>query len=111
MLSFGLRGASRGALMMRRFNMFSLALGLVLATSPVQAQQHSYSGVIAENIAEEQEACASDAARFCGGNVMAIFEMELCLSRHTRQLTPACKDQIAPTDFRKYHDEADNLFD
>ncbi len=96
---------------MRRFYLFCLCAGVIFAVFPSHAQQHSYSGVIAENITEEQEACASDAARFCGGNVMAIFEMELCLSRHTRQLTPACKDQIAPTDFRKYHNEADNLFD
>lgn len=90
---------------------FCLALGFTLVSVSSEAQQHSYSGVIAENITEEQEACASDAARFCGGNVMALFEMEICLSRHTRQLTPACKDQIAPTDFRKYHQEADNLFE
>ena len=88
-----------------------LILALCLVSFSSQAQQHSYSGVTAENIGEEQEACAADAARFCGGNVMALFEMESCLSRHTRQLSPACKDQIAPTDFRKYYEEEDKLFD
>lgn len=96
---------------MRLLLSLGLALGFNLVSFASEAQQHSYSGVTAENIGEEQEACASDAARFCGGNVMALFEMEICLSRHTRQLSPACKDQIAPTDFRKYHEEADNLFD
>ena len=96
---------------MRRYYFFMIAPMLCLASFSSQAQQHSYSVVTAENIGEEQEACAADAARFCGGNVTALFEMEICLSRHTRQLSPACKDQIAPTDFRKYHEEADNLFD
>jgi hypothetical protein len=96
---------------MRWYPAFCLALGLNLLSFSSEAQQHSYSGVTAENIGEEQEACASDAARFCGGNVMALFEMEICLSRYTRQLSPACRDQIAPTDFRKYHEEAENLFE
>lgn len=96
---------------MRLFYSLIIILGICLAPPASHAQQHSSSGVTADNIGEEQEACAADAARFCGGNVMALFEMELCLSRHTRQLSPACKDQIAPTDFRKYHEEEDKLFD
>lgn len=96
---------------MRLSYSLTIILGFCLVSSACHAQQHSFSGVTAENIGEEQEACAADAARFCGGNVMALFEMELCLSRHTRQLSPACKDQIAPTDFRKYHDDEEKLFD
>lgn len=96
---------------MRLSYSFIMILCFCFASPASHAQQHSYSGVTAENIGEEQEACAADAARFCGGNVMALFEMESCLSRHTRQLSPACKDQIAPTDFRKYHEDEDKLFD
>lgn len=96
---------------MRYYQKLFFVLNLTLVSSVSIAQQYSYSGVIAENIAEEQQACASDAARFCGGNVMALFEMEICLSHYTRQLTPACKEQIAPTDFKKYHKAEEDLFD
>lgn len=103
--------STREGLIMRFLKTLLIAMYFNLLSFTSQAQQQSYSGVIAENIAEEQEACAADAARFCGGNLMAIFEMEICLSRHTRQLSPACKEQIAPTDFRKYHKAEENLFD
>lgn len=96
---------------MRILSIALVALSTNLLCSDVIAQQHSYSGVTAENIAEEQEACSADAIRFCAGNQMAIFEMESCLSRHTQQLSPACRDEIAPTDFRKYHDIEQNMFD
>ncbi len=75
------------------------------------AQQHSYTGVTAEDMAEEQEACAADAMRFCGGFQMGIFEMESCLSKHVRQLSSACKDEIAPTDFKKYYQDEQHIFD
>ena len=74
------------------------------------AQQHSYAGVTAENIGEEQEACAADAYRFCGGNDIALFEMENCLSRHLGQLSKSCSEQIAPTDFKKYYQEEAHPF-
>jgi hypothetical protein len=76
----------------------------------VQAQQRSYSGVTAEDIAEEQEACGADAYKFCGGNDIAIFEMESCLSRHVNQLSKACRLQIAPTNFKDYYNEEPHLF-
>lgn len=81
-----------------------------LVSNEAFAQQHSYAGVTAENIGEEQEACAADAYRFCGGNDIALFEMENCLSRHLGQLTKACKEQITPTDFKKYYQEETRLF-
>jgi hypothetical protein len=80
-------------------------------TNLVSAQQHSYSGVTAENLAEEQEACSSDALRYCGGFQTSIFEMESCLSKHVNQLTSECRDEIAPTDFKKYYSEEQHIFD
>lgn len=97
--------------MMKRAVVLSLIFILATTTLDASAQQRSYSGVTAEDIAEEQEACSADAMRFCGGNQMAIFEMESCLSRHTRQLSLACKDEIAPTDFSKYHELENHMFD
>lgn len=75
----------------------------------VHAQQRGYSGLTAADIADEQEACAEDADRFCGGNVTALFEMESCLSRYTSKLSATCRPFIRSTDFRHYHNE--NLFD
>ena len=83
---------------------------LVSMTAAVQAQQRSYSGVTAEDIAEEQEACSADAYKFCGGNDIALFEMESCLSRHVNQLSKACRLQIAPTNFKDYYNEEPHLF-
>ena len=83
---------------------------LVSMTAAVQAQQRSYSGVTAEDIAEEQEACSTDAYKFCGGNDIALFEMESCLSRHVNQLSKACRLQIAPTNFKDYYNEEPHLF-
>ena len=82
----------------------------VMGCAKVLAQQHSYAGVTAENIGEEQEACAADAYRFCGGNDIALFEMENCLSRHLGQLSKSCREQIAPTDFKKYYQEEAHPF-
>ena len=82
----------------------------VMGSVTAQAQQHSYAGVTAENIGEEQEACGADAYRFCGGNDIALFEMENCLSRHLGQLSKACREQIAPTDFKKYYQEEAHPF-
>ena len=83
---------------------------LVSLPKVVQAQQRSYSGVTAEDIAEEQEACGPDAYKFCGGNDIALFEMESCLSRHVNQLSKACRLQIAPTNFKDYYNEEPHLF-
>ena len=83
---------------------------LLGAHTAVQAQQRSYSGVTAEDIAEEQEACSADAYKFCGGNDIALFEMESCLSRHVNQLSKACRLQIAPTNFKEYYNEEPHLF-
>lgn len=76
----------------------------------VHAQQRSYSGVTAEDIGEEQEACSADAYKFCGGNDIALFEMESCLSRHVNQLSKECRSQIAPTNFKDYYNEEPHLF-
>ena len=83
---------------------------LVSLPTAAQAQQRSYSGVTAEDIAEEQEACGPDAYKFCGGNDIALFEMESCLSRHVNQLSKACRLQIAPTNFKDYYNEEPHLF-
>ncbi|MBM3574774.1 MAG: hypothetical protein FJX39_03520 [Alphaproteobacteria bacterium] len=83
---------------------------LVGAPLTAHAQQRSYSGVTAEDIAEEQEACGPDAYKFCGGNDIALFEMESCLSRHVNQLSRACRLQIAPTNFKEYYNEEPHLF-
>lgn len=96
---------------MRIYSIALIFLSANILCLDARAQQHSYSGVTAENIAEEQEACSADAVRFCGGNQMAIFEMESCLSRYTQKLSSACREEIAPTDFRKYHEIEQNMFD
>ena len=89
------------------FIFLAFLVGMPIA---VHAQQRSYSGVTAEDIAEEQEACGADAYKFCGGNDIAIFEMESCLSRHVNQLSKACRLQIAPTNFKDYYNEEPHLF-
>ena len=89
------------------FIFLAFLVGMPIA---VQAQQRSYSGVTAEDIAEEQEACGADAYKFCGGNDIALFEMESCLSRHVNQLSKACRLQIAPTNFKDYYNEEPHLF-
>ena len=83
---------------------------VVLACAPAFAV-NTWAGNTAEDMAEEQGACAVDAGRFCGGNTVFIFEMENCLKRHIRQLAPACRQELTPTDFRKYHDEEFDPFD
>ena len=73
------------------------------------AQQRGYSGLTAADIADEQEACAADAERFCGGNVTFLFEMESCLSRYITKISKDCRSYIRTTDFRQYH--PNNPFD
>lgn len=94
--------------MNKKILIFFVFLGAMPITS--QAQQRSYSGVTAEDIAEEQEACGADAYKFCGGNDIALFEMESCLSRHVNQLSKQCRLQIAPTNFKDYYNEEPHLF-
>ncbi|MFM8860033.1 MAG: hypothetical protein ACKOEW_08100 [Methylocystis sp.] len=89
---------------------FIFLVFLIGLSMSAQAQQRSYSGVTAEDIAEEQEACGADAYKFCGGNDIALFEMESCLSRHVNQLSKACRLQIAPTNFKDYYNEEPHLF-
>lgn len=80
-----------------------LTLFLLLAT-PADAQQHTWASSTPEDMGQEQKACAKDIWKYCGGPFsMMIFETESCLAKYVDQLTPECKEQIAPTDFRKYH--------
>ncbi|WP_363350976.1 hypothetical protein [Methylocystis echinoides] len=89
-----------------------VALGLaflICGSAPARAV-NTWAGNTAEDMAEEQDACAYDADRFCGGNTVFIFEMENCLKRHMPQLTRACRHELTPTDFRKYHTDPFNFF-
>lgn len=92
------------------YRFFAIAVCISFSCSPAFAQQRSYSGVTAEDVAEEQEACGADARRFCGGNDIALFEMESCLSRYVPRLSAACRDEIAPTDFKKYYQQEAHPF-
>ncbi|WP_424361122.1 hypothetical protein [Methylocystis parvus] len=66
---------------------------------------NTWAGSSPEDMAEEQEACAPDAYRFCGGNTIFVFEMENCLKRHMSQLSKPCRKQLSPTNFKKYYNE------
>lgn len=71
---------------------------------------NTWAGNTADDIAEEQNACAADAYRFCGGNTVFVFEMENCLKRHMPYLSRPCRKQLSPTDFRKYYREEPDFF-
>lgn len=74
------------------------------------AQQHTYGGSTADDVASEQNACYLDAQKFCGGNDIFVFEMETCLANHLSQLSKGCRKQIAPTNFKKYYSEEAHPF-
>lgn len=77
---------------------------LLLLSTPAYAQQHTWASSTPEDMGEEMRACAPDINKYCGGAFsMLIFETESCLGKNVDKLTPACKEQIAPTDFRKYY--------
>lgn len=89
------------------------AIGIAFALSwaaPALAV-NTWAGNTSSDMSEEQEACAPDAYRFCGGNTIFIFEMENCLKRHMRQLSRACRAELTPTDFKKYYQKEWNPFD
>ncbi|WP_156824770.1 hypothetical protein [Methylocystis rosea] len=71
---------------------------------------NTWAGSTADDMAVEQDACAPDAYRFCGGNTVFIFEMENCLKRYMPYLSRSCRKQLSPTDFRKYHGEEPDFF-
>lgn len=81
----------------------ALAIAFLICGSAPASAVNTWAGNTAEDMAEELDACAFDADRFCGGNTIFIFEMENCLKRHLRQLTRPCRAALSPTDFRKYH--------
>lgn len=84
--------------------MKKLLLLLTLLATPADAQQHTWGSSTPEDMGDEMRACAYDINRYCGGAFsMLIFETESCLAKYVDKLTPECKEQIAPTDFRKYH--------
>jgi hypothetical protein len=89
------------------FGALLLAFG---GAAPAQAV-NTWAGNSAEDMAVEQRACAGDAARFCGGNTLFVFEMENCLKRYMPKLSKACRRQLSPTDFRKYHRRETRPFD
>jgi hypothetical protein len=86
-------------------NRMLMALIALAWACSANAQQRGYSGLTAADIAEEQEACAADAERFCGGNVTFLFEMESCLSRYISKISKECRSYIRTTDFRQYHND------
>ena len=90
---------------------FLLMIALALSTPGYcLAQQHTNAGSTAEDVAVEQDACFTDAQKFCGGNVIFVFEMETCLADHLSRLSPKCRKQIAPTNFKKYYSGQDRPF-
>ncbi len=80
-----------------------LALVFLVGASAPAVAVNTWAGNTSQDMAEEQDACARDADRFCGGNTLFIFEMENCLKRHLPKLTRACRKELTPTDFRKYY--------
>jgi hypothetical protein len=94
---------------MRKLFLASVALTLFYPAYS-HAQQHSYGGSTAADVAEEQNACFLDAQKFCGGNDIFVFEMETCLANHVAQLSKGCRKQIAPTNFKKYYTEEAHPF-
>lgn len=80
-----------------------LALLCSLSGSVSASAQNTWAGNSAEDYAEMQDACRTDAYRFCGGNTIFIFEMENCLKRQLPRLTKRCRLLLTPTDFRKYY--------
>lgn len=89
----------------------SLGLALLLISSAPAFAVNTWAGNTPQDMAEEQEACDADAQRFCGPvATVFIFEMENCLKRHLKQLSSACRQELSPTDFRKYHDSNFDLF-
>ncbi|WP_457797160.1 hypothetical protein [Methylocystis sp. S23] len=74
------------------------------------AAQNTWAGNSAADYADEQNACYTDAYRFCGGNTVFIFEMENCLKEHLGQLSRPCRKLLSPTDFRKYYREEAHPF-
>lgn len=90
---------------------FSLGLALLLISAAPAFAVNTWAGNTPQDMGEEQEACDADAQRFCGPvATIFIFEMENCLKRHLKQLSSACRQELSPTDFRKYHDSNFDLF-
>lgn len=87
-----------------------VALCVLGGAAPARAV-NTWAGNTAEDMAFEKRACAGDAARFCGGNTLLIFAMENCLKRYLPRLSKACRSQLTPTDFRKYHRREAHPFD
>ncbi len=89
----------------------ALGLALLIGWSGPAFAVNTWAGNTPADMAEEQEACGADAQRFCGPiSVVFIFEMENCLKRHLKQLSRACRQELSPTDFRKYHGDNFDLF-
>lgn len=89
----------------------ALTLLYSIVAIPSALAQNTSAASTAEDMAAEQAACREDAERFCGGNTIFIFEMENCLKRYRKQLSKACRQQLSPTDFRKYYREEAHPFD
>jgi hypothetical protein len=79
-------------------------LALLLSWSGPAYAVNTWAGSAPWDMTGEQEACGADAERFCGPvSTIFVFEMENCLKRHIGQLSRACRQELTPTDFRKYH--------
>lgn len=88
----------------------ALATAFLIGGAAPALAVNTWAGNTSSDMSEEQEACWGDAYRFCGGNTIFIFEMENCLKRHMRHLTRACRAELTPTDFRKYHRKSADPF-
>lgn len=67
------------------------AVGLCLASSPGQAQQHRGSP-------EDQAACTPDVYRLCSEEIPDEDDIVACLVRKKQQLSPACKEVFSRPD-------------
>jgi hypothetical protein len=68
------------------------ALALLL-TFPV-AFGGAISPASAQGTAAQREACEGDALKFCSAFIPIVHEIENCLFRNMRKLTPACQVQM-----------------
>ena len=77
----------------------------LLSSSPVLTQQHSYAPNTDNDGGQEAYDCRDDIRRFCNGPSILLFELENCLEDHLSDLKSACREHLAATDFRKYHQD------
>lgn len=89
--------------------MKKITIGIItlwlLSSSPALTQQHSYAPNTDNDGGQEAYDCRDDIRRFCNGPSILLFELENCLEDHLSDLKSACREHLAATDFRKYHQD------